>query len=140
MKRNATSLLWFVGVLIALATLPLLLGASIGPNPVVGNLPVAVVGTVPVTSPTGYATVGQGSLTFTGTGTSVLNLSGTASTSVPCSHLVISVAGTGCLVGTSSSSQALAMPAGTLELPVANVNQLWISGGTGNTVGYLYFQ
>jgi hypothetical protein len=85
-----------------------------------------------------YTTLGNGSLSTSGTG--VLNLSGTASTSVPCCKLILSCTAAGCLVGSTSASTTLPLPANALlTLPVNNVNQVWVSGGT-NTVGFVYMR
>ena len=120
------------------------------PVPITGTLQLAASGTSNLVltggtisntvPPTGYTTFGQGSLTWTGTNTSILCLSGTGATSVPCSQVILSVTGTGVLCGSSSTSVAFPVPATPFTLPLSNVNQLYLSGGTYNTAKYLYFK
>ena len=97
-------------------------------------------GTVTASIP-GYATFGSGSLAFTGTGQSTLNLSGTAATSVPCSGLVLSCTTSGCLVGSSSGGGTIPLPANLpMQLPLGNVNSVWVTGGSANSVGFGYWR
>src|SRR5271165_3046964 len=133
MKRfNFTIPLFWIAAAICI-TASILMGASIGPQPVNGNLPVY--------GPAGYSTIGQGVVSLTG-GTGGLCLSGTAATSIPCNQVILSVTGTGVLVGTGSGAGYLSVsPSNTLTLPCSNVNQIYVSGGTtGVKAGYLYFQ
>ena len=82
-----------------------------------------------------YSAVGSGSLSVSQT--AGLSLSGT--NSYPCSQVVLCSSTTGALVGSSSASTTLPLPANTpLMLPVSNTNLLFLSGTA--TVGYLYLQ
>jgi hypothetical protein len=85
-----------------------------------------------------YTAISQGTLTFTGTGTSVLKLTGTAS--VPCSSLLLSVSGAGVLVGSTTAAQPVYVPQGNLTLAVSNAALLYVSGGTASNVGYMTFK
>lgn len=116
------SLAFFLGIL---ATHPKLAVGSVTPyagqvNPVFGN--------------------SQLTLSQAGTGTTTLNLSGTASTSIPCLGMKLALATTGAanvLMGSTSSSCTFPVYAtptsGTngvqsFDLPqVTNVNQVWLS-------------
>lgn len=120
---------WACAAVCLLALLPLAWSASIGPNPVTGDLPVL---------DSAYSTVGHGSLATSGT--TVLCLTGTAATSVPCSKLLLSCTAAGCLLSSSTAAATVPLPANQpLLLPVSDANKVYVSGGT-NTVGYMYFR
>jgi hypothetical protein len=77
-------------------------------------------------------------LTQSGTGTTVLNLSGTAATSIPCFGMVLSNTNSNVLIGSSSGSCTFPLPTGqqSLDKQVSNVNQVWcsLSNSTTGTV------
>jgi hypothetical protein len=88
-------------------------------------------------------------LSQTGTGTTTLNLSGTASTSIPCAGMRLSLAttgATGLLMGSGSATCTVPLyPTSTsgtagsqfVDLPqVTNVNQLWFSLSNSTTGTY----
>jgi len=70
-------------------------------------------------------------LTQAGTGTTTLNLSGTASTSIPCYGMLLTCSNSAVLMGSSSSSCTFPltsiMPLSLKDQGVTNVNQLWFS-------------
>jgi hypothetical protein len=81
-----------------------------------------------------YGTIGNGTLAVSGTGG--LCLSGTVS--LPCGKVILTTTASGLLVGSSTASGTLPLPANTaLTISASNVNLIYLSGGTGN-VGYLY--
>jgi hypothetical protein len=76
-------------------------------------------------------------------GTNALNLSGTASTSIPCENMLLYASGTGCSVGSSSSTATFPLSSGlqSIKFPVTNVNQVWCSVSSGTvTVNACYAQ
>ena len=92
-----------------------------------------------------------GSLNLTGTNTfgtligsatagcTVSAGSTTVSTGVsqPCSAVVLCCTTSGAMVSSSSAAGTIPLPANVpLTLPVSNVNTIWVSGGTGNSIGY----
>jgi hypothetical protein len=93
----------------------------------------------------GYPVFGNTQLVVSGSAAGVLNLSGTAATSIPCNNMLLNASTTGCTIGSTTGSATFPLASGlqTLPFPVTNVNQVWcqVSGGTGTvTVNAVYAQ
>jgi len=75
-----------------------------------------------------------GSTELVVSGANALNLSGTASTSIPCNEVLIYASTTGCMIGSTSASATFPLSTGlqSLKIPATNVNQIWckVSSGT----------
>ena len=156
MNRKSKILAFFCASLSALMLLSVLVGASIGPWPVVGPTTGATSGTTTIghfafTNTAGTATLGGG------TASVCLSSGGTAATSVPCTYAQLQLAGTGVLttggstgmsfttstsgcgtVGATalSTSGSPVTPPLLLTLPSSNLNQFWLTG-TGS-VSFIY--
>lgn len=71
-------------------------------------------------------------LSQAGTGTTTLNLSGTASTSIPCYGMLLTCSNSAVLMGSTSATCTFPMTQTSTPLPldkqgITNVNQLWFS-------------
>ena len=89
---------------------------------------------------------GGGSIT-TYSGTGALTVSSTTSAlvssgvSAPCSGLVLVCTTTGVLVGSSSNGGGIPLPANVpMQMPLGNLNELWVTAGSLNNVGYGYYK
>ena len=112
-------------------------------------LPVAALIGINSTAPRPvYGNVAAGMPVFGNTqlvvsGTNALNLSGTASTSIPCNNVLIYASTTGCTIGSGTGSRTFPLTTGlqSLPFPITNVNQVWASVSSGTvTVNACYAQ
>ena len=156
-ERNITRLAVISGCL-AFATLVMvacLMGAYPGNVGTINNAYWSQTSPLATDVGQGYSTIGQGSVTLSGTQGLCLSSGGTATTSVPCKLVVLSYSSsTGAssnvgYLGTSSTLQTMGFgclqPSGsplysaTISIPASNLNQLWVSGGTPGKFSYMYF-
>ena len=158
MNRKTKFLAFFCATLSALMLLGIVLGASsIGPWPVTGTLPQSQQGYA-----MGSGSLGCGRIAFSTTTAYYLSSGTTVATSVPCNYLNLQLSGTGILStggtngiafctsggssngGTAAGAIAMGASGGTanntpvvnLVVPVANLNQLTLTG-TGQA-SYIY--